>query len=521
MEQRAEHPTHTRLRGVARKIRQTFTFKRIHRYVLGSFLKTFFVTFFGAVFVLLIQFAVRYMDDLIGKGLDVSVILRFMFYVSVTLVPTALPLAILVGSLMTFGNFAERLELLSMKAAGISLFRVMKTLIVLVGLLSFGSYHFANSVLPQAQVKMWTLLFSIRRQSPEVEIPAGAFYSGLPGRNLYVARKNGQWLYDIIIYDYENGFEKMSIMRADSGMIRSTPDKMHFVLDLYQGESFDSDIGSDDDGSRNGIRPYRREQFGYKRLIIDYDINFNELSGDFLTRQYVSKNAEQLKETVDSLNRKMQENLFTSKRQIVNESYLQNYTVDDTTRRAAEPLPLDTLYAALTARQRFNVTQDNLDRARDNARQISSCRADQRWIRGERNRNAIEGERKLTLAVACFIFLFIGAPLGAIIKKGGMGMPLVMSIVMFIVYYIIDNSGYKMAREGIWPVWAGMWLSTAVLFPLGIWLTWMAATESTPRGVEKLMTLAKRVRKNVSSRRGARLARLRAKMEEKQDKNNI
>ncbi|MBP5259621.1 MAG: LptF/LptG family permease [Paludibacteraceae bacterium] len=487
---------HTSARYTWNRLRAILTFKHIHRYVLSGFLSTFFVTFFGAVFVLLIQFAVRYMDDLIGKGLDAIVILRFMYYVALTLVPTALPLAILVGSLMTFGNFAEKLELLSMKAAGISLFRIMKTLILLVGVLSIGSFYFANHTLPQDQVKMWNLLFSIRRQSPEVEIPAGAFYGGIPGRNLYVARKQGTWLYDVIIYDYEGGFEKMSIMRADSGVIRSTPDKMHFVLDLYSGESFDSNIGSENESGKDGIKPYRREQFGYKQIIIDYDANFNENENtNYLTRQYVSKNAEQLQEVVDSINISMQQNLDAATNELVGERYLQNHTVDDSIWQTTPGASSADVYRQLTAKQRKNVIMDVIDRLRSDQRRISTCEADQRWLRGERNRNAIERERKFTLAVACFIFLFIGAPLGAIIKKGGMGMPLVMSILMFIVYYIIDNTGYKMAREGIWPVVAGMWLSTAVLFPLGIWLTWMAATENTPKGIEKIITLLKRLRK--------------------------
>ena len=280
--------------------------KHIHRYILKNFLRTFSITFLAAVFILVMQFMFRYVDDLVGKGVEIGVLGEFFLYAALSVVPLALPLSILLGSLMTFGNLGERLELLAMKAAGISLFKIMKSLIILIALVSIGSFYFANNILPKTQVRMWTLLFSFREASPELEIPQGEFFSGITGRNIYAETNRNGFLYNIAIYDYSKGFSNTGIILADTGKLRLTEDKKHLVLELYHGECFENL----QDGNNNNIKndkviPYRRETFSKKDIIIDHDANFEELNSTFLEDQYIAKDIESLNKTVDSISNRL------------------------------------------------------------------------------------------------------------------------------------------------------------------------------------------------------------------------
>ena len=463
--------------------------KHIHRYILKNFLRTFSITFLAAVFILVMQFMFRYVDDFVGKGVGVLVLCEFLFYAALSVVPLALPLSILLGSLMTFGNLGERLELLAMKAAGISLFKIMKSLIILIALVSVGSFYFANNILPKTQVKMWTLLFSIKEASPELEIPQGAFYSKITGRNIYVETKRNGFLYNVAIYDYSKGFNNTGIILADTGQLRLTEDKKQLVLTLMNGECFENfQDGTKDNYTNSKIIPYRRETFSRKELIIDFDANFKELSSTFLEDQYVAKDIEALNKTVDSIEMRMGSYSAIEKEHLQKNAYFnrrnlgaEEMTVfkDSTIKIENYNYTIQSKFAKLSntnKKRALNSAQNKVKSVTDRQRKHN---ADMEWLKGESRRHEIEMYKRYTLAFACFIFLFIGAPLGAIIRKGGMGMPVVLSTILFIIYYIIDNTGYKMAREGIWEVWQGMWLSAAILLPFGILLTYMAATESS------------------------------------------
>ncbi|MBQ5524758.1 MAG: LptF/LptG family permease, partial [Paludibacteraceae bacterium] len=255
--------------------------KILHRYILRNFLRTFLITFSVSIFVLVMQFMFHYADDFIGKGMGLGPITELFFHAALSLVPLSLPLSILLGSLMTFGNLGEKLELLSMKAAGVSLFRIMLPLIILVGGISVGSYFFADNVLPKAQVRMWTLIFSVREKSLELNIPEGSFYSGIEGLNIYVREKKDGMLNNVVIYDYSQGFGNMLIILADKGKMEMSKDKTYLLLTLYNGESFENikeGAGPVSDNSdSNEIIPYRRETFSKKEIIIDFDSNFNEM----------------------------------------------------------------------------------------------------------------------------------------------------------------------------------------------------------------------------------------------------
>lgn len=483
--------------------------KHIDRYILRNFLKTFAVTFFGSIFVLLIQFMFMHISDLVGKGVGVDVLIKLFFYTALTLVPLSLPLSILLGSLMTFGNLGERFELTAMKAAGISLFRIMASLIVLIIFAAIGSFYFADNVLPKTQVQMWTLLFSIREKSPELEIPEGTFYNGIPGRNIYVEKKDGANLLGLVIYDYSNGFENTSIIVADSGLMEMSGDKSYLLLTLKNGETFETMRGAGE-GVSGGTTssPYRRETFAHKKLIIDFDANFKQMSSEFLQGQSVSKNTLALQHTIDSL-RYCVDSLntkFTAKCMI--DTY---FDTGDSTKNALTITPgtsedmmektsdIKQKFSSLAEDQRIRVIDNAISRANAVYSGIKFDEATIEWQTSEMRKHQIEWHKRFTLSFACVIFLFIGAPLGAIIRKGGMGMPIVISTVLFICYYIIDNTGYKMAREGIWPVPYGMWLSAFVLLPLGIFLTYMAANDSTIMSGETYILAVKRIFKRIKS----------------------
>lgn len=450
--------------------------------MLKSFVPLFVMTFFICLFIVMMQFLWRFIDDFVGKGLGIGVIGELFFYASLTMIPMALPLAILLASLMTFGNLGERFELTAMKASGVSLLKVMSPLIVLVALIAIAAFFFQNNVLPVAQTKMWTLLYSMRQKSPELEIPEGVFYDQIPGYNLYVREKNRDngTLYHMMIYDLSKGFDNASVILADSGRLVMTEDKTHLVLRMWQGESFEN-LKEAEMSSANV--PYRRESFDYKEVLLKFDANFNRMNEDGMRNQYVGKNIAELQETIDSVRGEV-DSIGSEYAKAVQSAGLMSMPLtqgNDSTalgQAAARSLNVDSVFRGSTSAYALSYLQTALEktkRQRQDYEFKGYAMADKRkTIR----RHGIELQKKFTLSFACLVFFFIGAPLGAIIRKGGLGMPLVISVFLFIFYYIIDNTGNKMAREGRLEVWEGMWLSAAVLLPLGIFFTYKAVNDS-------------------------------------------
>ena len=263
--------------------------KRLYLFMLQGFIPMFLMTFCICLFIVLMQL------------LEISVIAELFFYAALTMVPMALPLAILLASLMLFGNLGERFELTAMKSSGISLIKVMSPLIVLISAISIGAFFFQNNVLPKSQVKMWTLLFSMRQKSPELDIPEGVFYDQITGYNLFVEKKNRETgvLYDLMIYNMSSGFNNSNIILADSGKMSFTVDKKHLFLKLWKGESFEN--LRDQQISRGNV-PYRRETFDEKEILIPFDANFNRMDDSGMRNQYVGKNIAELQHTIDSVN---------------------------------------------------------------------------------------------------------------------------------------------------------------------------------------------------------------------------
>ena len=474
--------------------------------MLQSFLPLLLMTFLICLFIVLMQCLWKYIDELVGKGLDVHVIGELFFYAALTMVPMALPLAILLASLMVFGNLGERFELTAMKASGISLLKAMKPLIIFIVFVAIGAFFFQNYVLPVAQTKMWTLLYSVRQKSPELEIPEGVFYDQIPGYNIYVEEKNKDTgtLYDMMIYDVSRGFENARIILADSGHLKLADDKEHLFLQLHSGEQFEN-LRENSAGGQSQNQPYRRESFKLKEILVQFDANFNRMDESGMRNQYVGKNIAELQATIDSVTGRVDSIGAIYAGQLKETSYLRipyynSHMEGDSLVREPqkpvvmkEPLPVDSIFY----RERPSMTPSYLAQALLKAQRVKQdyefksyqMEDDRKTVR----RHAIEMQKKFTLSFACLIFFFIGAPLGAIIRKGGLGTPLVISVLLFIFYYIIDNTGYKMARDGKLPVWEGMWLSAAVLTPLGVFFTYKAMKDSAVFDLDAYKNIIRRL----------------------------
>jgi lipopolysaccharide export system permease protein len=444
------------------------------------------------------QFLWKHVAELVGKGIGWSVLAEFFIYAVFSLVPMALPLAILLASIMTFGNLGENFELTAMKAAGISLFRIMRPLILFITIVCVGAFYFSNYVLPVAQTKLWTLIFSLRQKSPEFDIPVGEFYDGISNINIYVRAKDKGLLKDLMIYDYSDGFDNATVMVADSGRVQFSADNKYLLLSLYDGESFEN-LKKQRINKSSASIPYRRETFKLKEILLDFDTEFNRYDESLLQDQHVSKNIYQLTQSIDSVKKISTQRSLEQGKEVVRQHYFgREFAVDkklDSAKTDITKHDADSLFLSLDQASMLRATSIALEKARVMKELVSynKMMLDEpvKYVR----RHEIEWHRKFTLSFACLIFFFIGAPLGAIIRKGGLGAPVVISVIMFIIYYIIDNTGYKMAREGLWSSLEGMWLSSSVLLPVGIFLTYKAVVDATLLSSDQYIKIWKGMKK--------------------------
>ena len=462
-----------------------FRIKKLDIFIVKQFGMLFIGTFFICQFVLMMQFLWRYIDDLIGKGLTMDVLAQFFWYMGLMLVPQALPLAILLSSLITYGNLGESSELTAIKAAGISLMQSFRGLIVITIMIAFASFYFQNNIGPTANLKLAQLILSMRDKSPETQIPVGVFYDGIPNSNIYVQKKDNETgkLYGIMIYRMTGSYEDQAIILADSGMLQSTADRKHLLLSLWSGEWFEN--MQSQEFTNTAAVPYRRETFVDKKIIIPFDDGFNLTDASLLSGSAKSKSMGAIWHSLDSLNHYYDSVGNVNFKEL---SYLYNPVKVKTSR---DSLRLETKRASL--KQTFDVETDYSKLSSAQKQQVvSSAIANiQRDISELDYRSMltvdgdvairfhwIEAYNKITLALSCLLFFFIGAPLGAIIRKGGLGIPIIVSVLVFITYYILDNSGYRMAREGIWAIWFGKTLAMMVLTPIAVFVTYKANNDS-------------------------------------------
>lgn len=445
----------------------------------------------------MMQFLWRYVDDLVGKGLEMTVVAQFFFYSALTLIPASLPLAVLLASLITFGNFGERFELLAMKAAGISLIEIMRPLIIVLCVVCCVSFYFQNVIGPMAQAKLGTLIISMRQKSPELDIPEGVFYSEIPNYNIKIGKKNRDtgMLYDVLIYNFQDGVENAHIIYSDSGKLEMTADKQHLYLRLYDGELFEN---LRDQNVKAQNVPYRRETFRKKYTVIEFNSDFNMADASIMSGQATTKSMHSLRLSIDSM--KVQgDSLGRAYYTSVDNTYnppSNRMTANDSLNFAKADRKLydvDSLFAAASLNDKQKIMNSAVSRVESLSGDLNFKSYSMESTDYQIRRHWIEWHRKITISISCLLFFFIGAPLGGIIRKGGLGMPVVVSVLIFIVYYIIDNTGYKMSRDGNWNVFFGTWLSSFVLAPLGVFLTYKSNNDSVVLNADLYTSFFKRI----------------------------
>lgn len=460
-----------------------FRIKKLDIFIAKQFGLLFVGTFFICQFVLMMQFLWRYIEQLIGKGLSLEVMGQFFWYMALMLVPQALPLAILLSSLIAFGNLGESSELTAVKAAGISLMQSFRSLIAITVVIAFTSFYFQNNIGPQANMKLTQLLISMKQKSPELEIPEGIFYDGIPNSNIYVQKKDLKTgkLYGVMIYRMTQSYEDAAIILADSAMLQSTAEKKHLLLTLWSGEWFENMRESEFGGTASV--PYRRETFVDKRILIDFDADFSMTDAASLSNNARAKSLKQITHDIDSLNHQ-----YDSIGRAFYDETMRVYfptpklggkdSAKVARAVAAGKVDIDKVFAKMKIEQRQSAVSSALSNVQRETADLDfkslMTRNNDRLIR----EHQIEVQNKFALALQCLIFFFIGAPLGAIIRKGGLGMPIIISVLVFIVYYILDNSAYRMARQGSWPVWMGHGLAPSIMVPLAAFITYKAQKDS-------------------------------------------
>ena len=518
--------------------------KIMYIFMVRSFLPLLLMTLLICWFVVLMQFLWQHVDDLVGKGMDVGVLLEVIFYAGLYVLPTAVPLGVLLASLMTFGNLGERLELLAMKSAGVPLSKIMKPLVILVTCIALGLFVYLDRGVQKASVRVYQILFSARYARPELEIPKGIFFNGIDGYSIYVGDKDAttSTLYNVMIYDLSEQ-RTPRIILADTGRLLMDESKLYLIMSLRSGESFEqlsSQTTLIPGSQASDERPasYIKEHFTEKVIFIPFDANFEMMGDDYLKSQFVGKNLRELivysdstRMAADSVGRQVGSNvLFEIHTKLPPPASPEvGSTMLDANLQAATWLKQDQLshrpFATVTARRLSHnellgaetshtspppYTIDTLmDRATDQDKLLGYKQAIE-WLgslsssvqiadtyyddaASDYRVNAQEMHRKFTFPVACLLFFFVGAPLGAIVRKGGVGTPMVLAVLIFIIYYVIDTFGLKMINSGQIPVWAGMWLSSAVILPLGAFLTYKASRDSATLNADAYVVFFRRI----------------------------
>ncbi|MGI6321249.1 MAG: LptF/LptG family permease [Bacteroidales bacterium] len=454
--------------------------KKIDRYIIKSYIGPFLMTFFIAVFILLMQFLWKYIDDLVGKGLEWHIILQLMFYASFTFIPLALPLAILMSSLMLFGNLGEKYELVAMKSAGISLSKMMRPLIYLTVIISISAFIFSNYLLPVANLKMQSLLYDVREQKPALSIDEGVFYTGIDNYVIRVAKKerDNQTVRDVLIYDHSKGMGNTAVTRAEWGTMLMTDDKSKLIFTLYNGFAYDEDMKR---GLFEMNRPITRVKFREQRKIFDLSsFSMERTNEEFFKDNYQMLNVKQLNYFIDSLYSDHNEKQVSATVRLSESFYYFTHAYDSTLKKLPQDYTefSDNIYSGFSYNEKTMI-YDNAIQAARSQKDINEFRhVDVEYQKKSIIRYEVEWHRKFTLSVACIILFFIGAPLGAIIRKGGMGIPMVATVLIFVIFWVLSITGEKFAREAVLEPYAGMWIASVVLLPLGIYLTRKSTADS-------------------------------------------
>ena len=475
-----------------------FRIKKLDIFIAKQFGLLFLAAFVICQFVLMMQFIWRYVDELIGKGLSMEILAQFFWYMGIMLMPQAFPLAILLSSLIAFGNLGESSELTAIKAAGISLMQAMRSLIVITITIACISFYFQEVIGPRAFISFQHLLISMKQTNPEVEIPEGIFYDGIPNANLYVQKKDLDRgvLYGIMIYRMNGSYEDAAVILADSGRMQPTAEKKHLLLTLYSGEWFENMRQSNI--SVNANVPYRRETFSTKQILLDFDSGFNMTEMGGISADARSKGLSRIVHDLDSIREFNDSVGHQNYREAKMLTFLRpDLSNSDSTKVAKDVTGrselFDSLYAAQSAEQKQRIVTQAMNDVQTTITNMDYKAEWAYWLNREERMHMMEAINKFTLSLSCIIFFFIGAPLGAIIRKGGLGVPVIISVIVFIVFYILDNTGMRMARIDEWTVWFGKLLGTAVLSPIAIFFTYKANKDSTVFNIDQYKTIMMRL----------------------------
>ena len=458
--------------------------KKLYKLILKSFLGSFVFTFFIVIFVLLMQFLWVYVDDLVGKGLSFKIIMELFFHASLTFVPMALPLAILLASIMSFGDLGEHYELVAIKASGISIWTAMRPLFIFSIMLSGLAFIFSNSINPVAMLKFKTLLFDVRKQKLAFDIKEGVFYKDIENYVIYVDKKgkDGSTIYGVKIYDHTDRDGNNKIMVADSGMMSLSPNQRSIIFTLYNGHNYTDD--NSDKQTFKFNRPFERMSFREEQIkfsLASFDLTRS--NEDMYKSYQAMMNIHQLTTALDSLERHYDEKQAKFTKGF--EQRLGNYEKvrsEELGVRSCNYSSLLTPNSTLTwpliehldPSTRSQVLEIAMGTARTAKENVSFNSQDLGAHRLNIKKHKKELHKKFTLSFACIIFFLIGAPLGTIIRKGGLGLPVVISVLFFVIYYIISTVAERMAEFGDLNMFLGVWLSSIVILPIGLFLTFKA-----------------------------------------------
>ena len=453
------------------------------------------MTFFIALFVLLMQFIWLYIDDMLGKGLEWYVIAELLLFASANLVPLALPLSILLASLMTFGNLGEHFELVSFKAAGISLQKVMRPLIILVAIISLSAFFFANNVIPVANLKFYSLLHDIRSQKPAFNILPDVFYNEIDGYVIRVKKKvpreEGDMLKDVMIYNHTQNQGNRQLTIADSAMMKISNDNSYFSIKLFHGIDYQEKF----EGRRDKVYPLSRFAFEEHEMRIDMSgFKLNRTDEELFKEDYRMLNLDQLADKTDTLTKYHQKRALEFYHSINNSYQTQDTLLTNSTAQHQNTTSsVEEILSTYNKERKSQAYSIALNNARTNKGRASAAMVEMDYQQENLLNIKVEWHRKFTFSIACLIMFFIGAPLGAIVRKGGLGMPVVISVIFFLLFWILSISGEKMAKEMVIEPFQGMWMATAVLFPLGIFFTYKATTDSAMFNIDSYFGFFKKL----------------------------
>ncbi len=466
--------------------------KKLHKLIISSYLGPFVLTFFITLFILVMQFLWKYIDEMVGKGLEWYIIAKLLFYASANLVPLALPLTILLSSIMTFGNLGENYELIAMKSSGISLQRIMFPLIIIIALTSGGAFYFSNYVWPVANLKFATLLYDIRQKKPAIDIKNGVFYKGIENYVIRVGKKekDGQTLHDVLIYDHTD--RNTSITRAKEGRMQMSDDERYLIITLYNGFNYDEMPPKDKKKDQHAL--FRSN---FKKDIIRLNLegfNLEHSDEELFKDNYQMLNLKQLAAAVDTLNQLVEDkkqlfiNQMNQKLVYFRHPTEVSYTIPDSAAQGD-------FLSMFNKSEQISILQTAMSLTRSAKLYINSVINQNEQRNKNIRKHLIEWHRKWTLSVACIILFFIGAPLGAIIRKGGLGMPVVASVLFFLVFHVLSIVGEKMVKQGVLSPPEGMWMASAILFPVGVFLTYKATTDSVLLNTDTYLLFFKKLDK--------------------------